>query len=178
MTKYADDGKWPTSSDDPRLEGLRSGQLYHGPTMARPVQRDPREPGITIGEFFAAEPLSEADVAALNPGVRRLVPFLRANGFDTRDSGDGATHEYACDRSEAYVVCAVEPRHMVAEADRLAEVLRVAGVKLAPLTAAGVTEGAYIQANYSPCDRFTFIDLTGVTDADLASGSGEGSAAP
>jgi hypothetical protein len=40
----------------------------------------------------------------LNPGIARLVHWLRATGFDTIDSGDGRTREHDCDRPYPYVV--------------------------------------------------------------------------
>lgn len=39
----------------------------------------------------------------LNPGIVKTVELLRAEGFDTCDSGDGVTHDFACDRSGGYV---------------------------------------------------------------------------
>jgi hypothetical protein len=41
--------------------------------------------------------LTEEQIAALNPGIRSTVLKLREWGFDTRDSGDGKTHQFECD---------------------------------------------------------------------------------
>lgn len=39
----------------------------------------------------AAEPLSDAEVESLDPGIRDLVVQLRAAGYETTDSGDGVS---------------------------------------------------------------------------------------
>lgn len=41
--------------------------------------------------MIAAEPLSAEDLAGLDPGIVDAVVWLRAHGFDTTDSGDGAS---------------------------------------------------------------------------------------
>jgi len=53
--------------------------------------------------------LTQAEVDGLNPGIRRLVVWLRANGFDTCDSGDGQTHDHACDRSCGAIQASYDP---------------------------------------------------------------------
>lgn len=40
----------------------------------------------------------------LNPGIRFLVEALNKRGLKTTDSGDGVTHDFACDRDHPYVV--------------------------------------------------------------------------
>lgn len=107
------------------------------------------------------------DFFSINPGVRKLVALLREHGFNTCDSGDGKTHDFACDREYPYVVCAVTPDTLVAEAHRLVEVLRAKGVQLAPLTVDGHTRGGDVQAYYGPLDGFAHVEVTGVTDNDL-----------
>lgn len=110
--------------------------------------------------------LPPIDFAALNPGVRRLVRVLREAGFDTCDSGDGATHDHECDRSYPYVVIRVRPAEMAEEARRLRKVLRAFGCAVD--TAIGMDESEpAIQATYDPVNDIATIDLTGVTDAAL-----------
>lgn len=105
--------------------------------------------------------MSGLDLAALNPGIRRLVAYLRAHGFATCDSGDGVTHEHECDRDHAYVAMRVRPDALVSEADRLARVLRDAGVEVQPM---GMEPTPCIQASYDPADGTALLDLTHVTD--------------
>lgn len=40
---------------------------------------------------YPVAPLSPETVALLDPGIRDVVVMLRAHGFDTTDSGDGAS---------------------------------------------------------------------------------------
>lgn len=37
------------------------------------------------------DPLSDAEVECLDPGIREIVVQLRADGFETTDSGDGVS---------------------------------------------------------------------------------------
>jgi len=103
-------------------------------------------------------------VTAINPGVARLVEWLNDNGFPTCDSGDGETHDYACDREGAYVSIDVVPGHIARVADRLLAELTSVGVVITPQPEAG---GKFIQATYDPANRIAIIDLVGVTDADI-----------
>ena len=50
----------------------------------------------------------------LNPGIRQTVQLLRDHGFETCDSGDGETHDRACDRPHGYVVMTID-RHAIVE---------------------------------------------------------------
>lgn len=97
----------------------------------------------------------------LNPGVRALVAFLRANGFETCDSGDGVTHDYECDRDHAYVVSTVPAAKLVAEADRLIALLAAVGIEVLP---AAMENTPCIQASYDPANCVAFVDLMHVTD--------------
>lgn len=100
----------------------------------------------------------------LNPGIRRTVALLRAHGFRTTDSGDGETHDYACDRAVGYVAMQVEPGQLAAEADRLAAVLRAAGVRVEPQGPEPVAGVAHIQASYCPADGIAVIDVSPIHD--------------
>lgn len=104
------------------------------------------------------------DWASLNPGIKRLVALLRAHGFNTCDSGDGKTHDFECDRPEAYVSMTVSCERLVDEADRLLRVLRKHGIGVGTMNVFG---GVMIQASYDPTDGSGILDLTGLTDEML-----------
>lgn len=109
--------------------------------------------------------LEPIDYAQLNPGIRRVVAFLRDHGFDTRDSGDGETHEHACDQDVPYVFIAVEPDDLVAEARRLRKLLLKAGVVTHPLDEDGTL--ACIEATYNPAHPLAVLTLWNVSDRDI-----------
>ena len=108
----------------------------------------------------------------LNPGIRRTVQWLNDGSFQTCDSGDGKTHEHACDRDYPYVVIRCDPMYLVGEADRLRRSLREIGISLKAqghaLNESGKLFCACIQASYDPVDRMALIDLMGVDDAMLS----------
>lgn len=104
---------------------------------------------------------------SLNPGIRRTVALLRARGFRTCDSGDGETHDHACDREDGYVVVQVEPARLVDEADRLAEVLQGAGVRVTPRQLEPIDGVTHIQASYCPVDRIGLVDVSPIHDRQL-----------
>jgi hypothetical protein len=102
----------------------------------------------------------------LNPGIRETVRLLRDNGFATCDSGDGVTREFECDIGIPYVHMTIPDKsQLIAEADRLAELLTSRGIRLEPLDEDGGK--AYIQADYSPGDGICAISVFGVTDSML-----------
>jgi len=96
----------------------------------------------------------------LDPGVRELVAFLRANRFETTDSGDGVTKVEALTEGEAldypHVVIVVEDScNLVQEADRLLNVLIDAGVEL---------DHGGIEASYDPLDGSSILLIQDVED--------------
>jgi hypothetical protein len=107
----------------------------------------------------------------LNPGIREWVRRLNEAGFRTCDSGDGETHDHACDREWGYVTAIVaEADQLVAEVRRLVALIRSWGVPIAPMTMDGPTTGAvYVQASYSPrpLDGIAFVDVQGCHDRML-----------
>jgi len=106
------------------------------------------------------------DPDTLNPGVRRLVMWLRAQGFDTVDSGDGKTHQHTCDRGHPYVSIQVNnPEDLVRESMRLTALLREVGVNVEPVCLE--PDVVSIQATYDPADEIGVIDLIGLTDEKL-----------
>lgn len=117
------------------------------------------------------DPLPDDVAATLNPGIRRTVAWLRERGFDTCDSGDGATHDHVCDRPYVYVTIRCAPADLVVEAHRLAELLRAVGVPIVPQGEAFDENGRAcavgVVASYDPVDGFALIDLVGLDDAQL-----------
>lgn len=111
--------------------------------------------------------MTDINYEEMNPGIRRTVKWLRSCGFDTTDSGDGVTHDHACDRDHAYVVIVVEDAdRLVKRADLLRGLLGHRGIKIAPQSIDPSAQVS-IQASYDPANRIAVIDLTGLTDAML-----------
>ncbi len=76
-----------------------------------------------------APPLSEEHLATLNPGIRYTVQKLREWGFDTRDSGDGKTHDHACDLPIPYVHISIhDPAHLHHDLRTLMELMEGEGI--------------------------------------------------
>lgn len=116
-------------------------------------------------------PLPAIDLAAVNPGVRCLVAALRADSFNTTDSGDGATHDHPCDRPYPYVAIRVDPPAMHAETVRLVAWLRARGIALVSVTealASEVPSGPCVHLAYDPVDGVATIDVIGVVDRMFA----------
>lgn len=105
------------------------------------------------------------DIDTLNPGIRRVVIRLRAAGFDTCDSGDGVTHEHACDRDHAYVVMLVPQELLVSLAQQLWSLVRSWGVAVQAQNADGLP---MMQASYDPGNDMAVLDLMNVDDGLLS----------
>lgn len=103
----------------------------------------------------------------LNPGIAKTVAWLNAHNFTTVDSGDGKTHDYACDREYPYVVLRCHCGELVDEARRLQSLLSARGTTVEPICPDGSV--VCIQATYDPADGddVAFIDLMGLDDARL-----------
>ncbi len=100
----------------------------------------------------------------LNPGIRETVAWLNAKGFVTTDSGDGVTHDHACDRDYPYVTIMVtDADNLMSETNRLWEALNELGVPLSPVGAGGPC----IQSTFDPCNDVAVIDLMEFKDVDL-----------
>lgn len=130
----------------------------------------------------------DALIVDIDPGVRRLVKWLRSKNFDTCDSGDGESKPYAKDpesggRPYPHVIIQAENEDLVAESLRLLNELRDAGVRIYPVghfegdewpsfTAMYDGKFPYIQTTYDPCMDNAFIELAGVNDSKLPPGLG------
>lgn len=116
-----------------------------------------------------AEVLAECD-----QGIREVVRWLNAHGFETCDSGDGTTKR-AAGYDEAldypHVFIQVERAHTGMDvADRLARELRLDGVIVTQVGeefAPGTPAGAWIQLTYDPVTERCFIELMHLDDAVL-----------
>lgn len=120
-------------------------------------------------------PEREEDVAE---SVRELVVRLRAEGFDTFDSGDGSS-EFPYGNPFPHVFIAVEPSRLVAETERAKEWLASVGVHFGPQNEHGTAPeicGSYSPTAMPPEQRGT-ITIINVTSAML-NGGAEGHPTP
>ncbi len=112
------------------------------------------------------EPLTAAEVAELDPGIAETVLWLRANGFDTIDSGDGYTKfragDAGCAIARPNVAIVAAPDQLVMECRRLRALIESTGARVEPL---GPEEGTdvEIQGSYDPGDDGALILLLGFT---------------
>ncbi len=108
------------------------------------------------------------NASELDPGIRRTVVCLLANGFRTTDSGDGVT-KIAADPSRAlsaggevldepHVFMLVDSAMMVGEAHRLVHLLSRHG---------RLTDDVTIEVSYSPRDCVAILALRGFDDSAL-----------
>lgn len=103
--------------------------------------------------------MDDLDINELDPGIRDTVAFLRDNGFETCDSGDGSkADDMACALPVANVAIIVPADKLVSEADRLAQLILATGH---PLAAIGDDDPATaeIQASYDPMNRGAIIQV-------------------
>lgn len=111
------------------------------------------------------------DMTALrvNPNIQKVVSLLRITGFDTCDSGDGETHDCACDLPYPYVHITTTPESLVTEAIRLRHLIEGAiGCALDTISVPPDEEGLYpIQASYDPGSNTAHISLFFVHDRML-----------
>lgn len=107
--------------------------------------------------------MNDIDYDTLNHGISKTVRWLRSQGFETMDSGDGKTHEYECDRDEPYVVMGCYGHDLKQNADRLMHALVDIGITVSPIGLGPI----YIQATYDPVNELALIDLVGVDDSVL-----------
>lgn len=112
-------------------------------------------------------PLSELPsfLENVSPGVKDLVWWLRMNGFETTDSGDGSNHEDGMEGALPFpmVSMTVTPEVLVIESVRLRDLLAKRGVILQPTG----SELPSIQASYDPSDSVAVIMLINVLSKDI-----------
>lgn len=117
--------------------------------------------------------MSDIDYEKLNPGIRKTVQWLRANGFRTTDSGDGKTKEFECDRGMPYVCILVEPERMFTDTMRLNKLLEEKGLTPIPMNQ-DCSGGPFLQVNFDPSlygqDGAAILDLMYVDDKLLFGG--------
>lgn len=117
-------------------------------------------------------PLTEEELAAINPGIRHTVQVLRSWNLNTCDSGDGETHDFECDKDNAYVVIKVPPAEIAWMANNLASRLRSeCGIEFDNFPhpqddPEGWLKYPRIDASYSPIDGYAFIHLENVIIPD------------
>jgi hypothetical protein len=113
------------------------------------------------------------DYEQLDPGIRRLVAWLRENGFRTTDSGDGKTKLDAGfteeDGVSAYphVAISVAPSKLVREANRLADLLYSVHRVLVCPTPPEPNGDPDLDAFYNVADRRAMMVLMHVDDSKL-----------
>ena len=114
-------------------------------------------------ELRVLQVLTDLDYEQLDPGIRATVRWLREHGFETVDSGDGskAAHmECALDVPNVFI--RVAPEKLVAEADRLRDLLAEAGwptVSIGTVDGPGEHAAAEIQGSYDPADGSATLTL-------------------
>ena len=121
--------------------------------------------------------MTEIDYSEIDFGIRELVRAINAHGFETTDSGDGASkftggELMACAESTPNVHMEVDPDDLIAEADRLVSVLRdllKPGVLDEEIEIAniGMARRVSIDAAYLPMDSTAILSVRGADDRDL-----------
>lgn len=115
------------------------------------------------------EPIEDIDYSKLDSGIRDTVRWLRSAGFDTCDSGDGATKQPDPDwgvRPCPHVIIDVHPHELVDECGRLSRLLGSIGI---PTLSASLQnpDGPIIQGVYQYAEGMAFIELVNVHDEML-----------
>lgn len=111
----------------------------------------------------------DVGLVPLNPGIIKTVAWLRSQGFDTCDSGDGVTHAMEGDAEFSYVAVKSEPYYLVRTAENIATALRNVGIEIVQ-TGAEEEGGVSIIATFDAADRAAIVIVVGITDKMLAMG--------
>jgi hypothetical protein len=82
-------------------------------------------------------PLTPEQLAQINPGIRHTVQVLRSWGYETTDSGDGATADHACDLPIPYVHIRIDGDDLVVHMKFLIAMLAASGVEVGPSNEVG-----------------------------------------
>jgi hypothetical protein len=111
--------------------------------------------------------LPDEVIDGLSPGIRELVIWLNAMGFETSDSGDGsnAAAGMECALEMPMVAIPVPSAKLISESIRLKERLEARGVDFTKAVKVDCDEGTegvawpIIQATYDPVDESSLIVL-------------------
>lgn len=111
---------------------------------------------------MSAVELDQDEINALSPGIRGAVLWLRKNGFETTDSGDGSNYGQGMECAVPYPMIAivVSKADLLDEADRLAELLSKEGLPLQWTNTKGKTQpedAVQVQATYDAGDNSCLI---------------------
>lgn len=99
----------------------------------------------------------DIDYEQLDPGIRKVVRWLRENGFNTTDSGDGETKSDGArvfDMPHVAIRCT--RRDLITEADRLEDLI-VTHLR-------HCYDGIHIEGTYDPGDRSCVLLLLRLSD--------------
>lgn len=97
----------------------------------------------------------------MNPGIIKTVEWLNDNGFYTTDSGDGETHDFACDQPIPYVhIKIAPPENVIKEAKRLQKLLDNIGIITVPVNNSNSEPS--IEVSYNTGQEFATISLYNV----------------
>lgn len=111
-------------------------------------------------------------ITDFDQGIRKLVRRLNGVGYECLDAGDGESRHFMCDRRMGYVVLAVRPDALAAEANAVVTFLEEWGLKVVPIRRETPPEGhCWVQANYVPADGYALIDISYVHDRMLRKGT-------
>jgi hypothetical protein len=102
----------------------------------------------------------------INPGIRNVVAWLQAQGFNTTDSGDGKTNVGVIEGALDYphVIMTVVPADLILCADRLVRELGQLGVEVEQPGG----EGPWVEASYDPVTKVGLIALGNFDDESFA----------
>ena len=103
-------------------------------------------------------------IDGLSPGVRHLVVWLNAHGFETTDSGDGtnAAKGMGCAVDYPMIAIAASGADLVERSAELFYLLMENGVSFS-----GEHSDRTVEASYSPTNCVALILLIGVDDAAM-----------
>lgn len=99
----------------------------------------------------------ELDPSELDPGIRKLVMLLRKHGYETTDSGDGVSNDYA-DMDFPHVFIASDKYNLLSAADELWDLL---------FQICDLPPDASVEASYAPSDGQATIGVFNILDIHI-----------
>lgn len=115
--------------------------------------------------------MTDIDLEGLDPGIRQTVQFLRNNGFETTDSGDGKSkfHGEECECALPFpnVAIQTEPDQLIHDADRLRGLLEAHGISIEETGDPLEDPRVAIQASYDPATKVGIIVVFNLDDDKL-----------